>query len=426
MKVWFIASNLVALPLGAWLTACSGAEVDTTSESGALDDATEELANSNFDVVDQEVTACDDHQYDHWRYLSALAVATANELGRWHPVDFVRSGATGMVQLSSTGLARCSEGCPNIQALLQMQDPATSFVPRHDPNLLKNLLVSYLDRQQNYNISHPVPNHTLTLTRTTNDVCGLRYHFKVGGGSTTTGVYAGSTELKPSHSGKCMDIAAGSMADGGRLIQYDCWGGDNQEFSVDSMGNGQYRLRNVQSGKCLGAVNAATHNGAALEQRTCGANDSQTFNLNSKGAGKFEVKNVKSGRCVDVANGSTANVATMQLYDCWGAPGQTFFAPSMTSSTSTPGTAPANLYNQLKLFGQGENGYLMFASTSTEVSIDPMGTLVEGGSSATSGSCYEGSTVYSGRNIAGSCCVVSGRFSTLQRSPLNSKVYFCR
>lgn len=426
MKTWFTASNLVALPLGAWLSACSGAEADTTWESGTLDGVTEEFAEGQFDLVEQEVTACDDHQYDHWRYLSALAVATANEIGRWHPIDFAINGATGMVQLSATGLARCSQGCPNIQALLQMQDPATSFVPRHDPNLLKGLLVSYLDRQRNHNISNPVPNHTLTLSRTTNDVCGLRYHFKVGGGSTTSGVYAGSTELKPSHSGKCIDISAGSTADGARAIQYDCWGGDNQEFAVDSMGNGQYRLRNVLSGKCLGTVNAATNNGAALEQRTCGANDSQTFNLNSKGSGNFEIKNVKSGRCVDVANGSTANVATMQLYDCWGAPGQTFSAPTITSNTSAPGTAPSNLYNQLKLFGQAENRYLMFASTSTEVSIDPMATLVEGGSAAQSGSCFEGSTVYSGTNLSGTCCSVSGRFSTLQRSPLNSKVYFCK
>jgi hypothetical protein len=223
-----------------------------------------------------------------------------------------------------------------------------------------------------------------------------------------------------------VDIAAASVADGGRVLQYDCWGGGNQEFSVEAVGNGSYRLRNVLSGKCIGVTAASISNGATLEQRSCGANDSQSFFLNHKGSSKFELENVKSGKCVDVANASASNMAAMQLYDCWGGANQTFHAPGVVSNASSPGTSPSSLYNQLKLFGQAENRYLMFASTATEVSIDPMGTLIDGGSSATSGACYEGSTVYSGSHVSGACCIVSGKYGRLQKSPWNTKMYFCK
>ncbi len=426
--MWSTASNLVALSLGAWVTACSGAEGFDVSERSSYDGASEESAGEPaFDALGQEITACDDHQYDHWRYLSGLAVAAANELGRWHPADFTLQTSDSSVRLSSTGLARCgSYGCPNTQAILQMQDLASAYVPRHDPTLLRNLLVSYLDRQKTFNNSTPVPNHTLTLARVSNDVCGLRYHFRVGGGTTSGTVLSGSTELKAAHSNRCIDIAAGTMADGGRVQQYDCWGGGNQEFALDSVGNSQYRIRNVMSGKCLGVAGASTANAALIEQRTCGANDSQTFNLNNKGSGRYELKNVKSGKCVDVSGNSTANVANIQLYSCSGGANQTFSAPGIVSGTSSPGTSPAKLFDQLKLFGQGENGYLMFQSTATEVSIDPMGTVVDGGSSAASGACYSGSTVYSQTNIAGSCCMVSGVYGTLERSSFNARMFVCR
>ncbi len=36
--------------------------------------------------------------------------------------------------------------------------------------------------------------------------------------------------LNAAYSGKCLDVYGGSRAVGERLIQWDCWGGDNQTF----------------------------------------------------------------------------------------------------------------------------------------------------------------------------------------------------
>lgn len=418
-----IASNLVTLSLGALIAACSGAEMDEGEQfSGA--NASDELESDSFERIESEITSCDDHQYDHWRYLSALAVASANELGRWSVFDFALSGNS--VQLSSIGQSRCAYDCPNVKAILQMQSDVTRAVPRHDPQLLRNLLWSYFERQVNWNKSNPVPSHSLTLSRVTDDICGLRYHFKVGSATqSSTGAWTGSTELKATHSNRCVDIAYGSMNDGGRAQQYDCWGGANQKFAIQSQGNNAYRIQNVLSGKCLGSMGASPAEGTALEQRGCGANDAQLFQLNSKGGDRFELKHVKSGRCVDVRNISHDNAATIQIWSCNGGSWQTFAAAGITV-TANPPVKPSSLATQLKLFGEAENRYLMFQSTATEVSIDPMGTMVDGGSSASSGACYEGSTVFSHTNVKNACCIVSGKYGKLTQSAWNTRMYYCQ
>jgi hypothetical protein len=433
MKTGSIASNLVALSLGAFLTACGGAEMNDGSELSSDNFAADDVM-SDFDAVDQEVTACDDSQYDHWKYLSGLAVAAANELGRWNSTaDFVKenTNVNPRIMLSSSGLARCNpSGCPNVSAILQMQETYTSTVTRHDPLLLRQYMVSYWTRQKDYNINYPAPAHTLSFVGTAPDVCGLRYTYNVGGGttSTTTSGVSGTSELKATSAYKCMDIAGVSGSDGAQVQQYACNGNSNQKFTVEAVG-ANYRLKANNSGKCLGVTNSSTADGAILEQRTCGANNSQLFQLNSKGTNLFELKNVSSGKCVDIQGGGTGDGQKAQLYSCHGGANQTFQATGFTAGTTsstTTSVAPSALWTQLKFAGESDNRYLMFQSNSTQVSIDPMGTIVDGGSSSSSGSCFTGATVYSTTNITGSCCSVNGVYGTLSVSSWNTKLYVCK
>jgi hypothetical protein len=426
----------VALSLGAFLTACGGAEMNDGSQLSSEDFAGDEV--SNFDAVDQEVTVCDDNQYDHWRYLSALAVAAGKELGRWNaPVDFVKESTyvNPRILLSSTGQARCNPtGCPNVTAILQLQNTDTSTIPRHDPLLLRQYMATYFDRQKNNNLNNPAPVHTLTPAGSAPDVCGDRYFFDVAGATTTTTTtsgISGTSEFKATSAYKCMDIAGISANDGAQVQQYSCSGGTNQKFTVEANG-ANYRLKANNSGKCLGVVNSATNDGALLEQRSCGANNSQNFMLNSKGTGLFELKNVASGKCVDIQGGGTADGQKAQLYSCHGGANQTFQATGLTAGTGTTTTTtssvtPSTLWNQLKFAGEADNRYLMFQSTATQVSIDPMGTLVDGGSGSSSGSCYAGSTVFnSTTNLTGACCTVNGVYGTLARSAWNVNTYVCK
>jgi Ricin-type beta-trefoil lectin domain-like len=426
MDTRIIASSLVALSLGAFFTACGGAETSSGPET-AGEEAEFAQTGSDFDpefaLSEEEITACDDQHYDHWRHLAALAVASANELGRWNAARDFKKVQGPSIQLSAEGLARCVDGCENIKAILELQDDVTKLIPRHDPAMLRQYLVGFYDRQVAWNSSNPVADHSLKLAAVSPDICGFRYHFDVTG-ATSPPSWSGVTEIKPVHSNKCADVAAESMADGAALIQYACWGGNNQKFTVESQGNNTYRLKNIRSGKCIGVAYGATNDAAALEQRWCGANNSQLFQLNRKSNNTFELKNVNSGRCVDVRYNSIDNSTLLQIYACHGGANQTF-AMTLTSTTTTTPMDPAGLVNQLKFAGDTENKYLMFQSTSTQASIDPMGTMVNGGYTAKSGSCVDGATVF-GLGVAGNCCSVNGKFGTLVQSAWNKKLAYCK
>lgn len=429
MKTGSIASNLVALSLGALLTACGGAEMNDGSQLSSDDNAASDEMMSNFDEVQQEVTACDDTQYDHWKYLSGLAVAAANELGRWDAgKDFYKenTNTNPRILLSPAGLARCNPtGCPNVSAILQLQNTETSTLPRHDPLLLRQYMVTYFQRQ----LGSPAPAHTLTFLKKEDDLCGLRYYYTVGGGTTTstTGL-TGTSELKPTSAYKCMDIVGVSGNDGAQVQQYSCNGASNQKYTIEASGTA-FRLKANNSGKCLGVVNSATNDGALLEQRTCGANTSQLFNMNSKGNGTYEVKNVNSGKCVDIQSGGTGDGQKAQLYTCRGTANQTIQATGFTSggTTTTSSVVPSTLQSQIKFAGDVDNKYLMFKSDATTVSIDPMGTVVDGGSSTSSGSCVMGASSYSSAtNTLGGCCSMNGVYSTLIASTFSSRWYVCK
>ena len=439
MKTGSIASNLVALSLGALFTACGGAEMNDGSQLSSDQDMSADDVASYFDQAEQEVTSCDDAQYDHWRYLSALAVAAGNELGRWNAAkDFYKENTNinPRILLSAEGLARCNpSGCPNVSAILQMQNTETAVTARHDPLLLRQYMVTYHTRQVNNGGVSPA--HTLTYLKSEDDVCGMRFYFTVGGGTTTsTSGISGTSELKATSAYKCMDIVAVSGSDGAQVQQYSCNGtGANQKFSIEAVG-ANYRLKANNSGKCLGVANNASNDGALLEQRTCGSNNSQLFSLNSKGTGLFEIKNVQSGKCVDIQAGGTADGQRAQLYTCRGTANQTFQTPGFTSgsSTTTSSVTPSSLWSQLKFAGELDNKYLMFKSDATTVSIDPMGTMVNGGAGTSSGSCYATSPVYSQtENLAGDCCILTAatstaaaKYGTLSVAPYNAKMWLCK
>ena len=437
MKHWSIASNLVTFSLGALLSACGGAEMNDGSQLSEGNVASDD-AMSSIDEVEQEITACDDNQYDHWRYLSGLAVATAKELGRWNAAkDFYKENTYNnpRILLSSEGLARCNPtGCPNVSAILQMQNLETATVARHDPLLLRQYMVAFYDRQK----GSPAPAHALTFVGTEPDLCGLRYTFEVEGTTTsttttTTSAVSGSSEFKATSGYKCLDVVGISGNDGAQIQQYSCGGGGNQRFTVEASGSA-YRLKANHSGKCLGVVNNATNDGALLEQRSCGASNSQLFQLNSKGNGSFELKNVNSGKCVDIQGGGYSDGQRAQLYSCHGGANQTFQATglavgsssSSSVTTTSSSVSPATLWSQLKFAGEHENKYLMFKSDATTVSIDPMGTVVDGGSSSSSGACYSGATVYSTTNVAGSCCTVNSVYGSLRQTAFNPRMFQCK
>lgn len=92
---------------------------------------------------------------------AALAVAMANELGRWDAVNDLAQGSNWRVVLSATGQARCNAhgGCPNTLGLLGLQDVSVNNYPNGISQTVYNAVTFNTDlyaawaRQYNWELS---------------------------------------------------------------------------------------------------------------------------------------------------------------------------------------------------------------------------------------------------------------------------------
>jgi len=414
MKNWTIASNLATLSLGALLSACGAAETGSTADQAGFESSDTQAAAELGDKS-APLTACDDPQYDHWRYLSALAVAAANELGRWNLTDFTQNNG---VQLSATGLARCANGCPNVQAILSLQNNGGGVIPRHDPALLKQYMASFYGDQKNWNTSQGVNDHVLVPTRVEPAACGFRYWYK-----DTLPKLSGTTPMKSAMSYKCMDITG--TGEGAQVVQRGCDGTDDQAIVITPGANGGYRLTVTSSNKCLHVASS----GSVLYTRSCDTSNNQLFDLVDLGGGKYQVKSRLTGQCAEVANWSSADGAQIKGNSC----GQYNTNQQFLATVGTvdfPNPNQAGMQNTLRWVGGGgqvSNPYIQFQYNAEEVSIDPMGTMVDGGASGQTGSCTEGSSAFdSTRSISGHCCTYSGRYGKFSATSWNPSLFYCK
>ncbi|MFE0330981.1 alpha-L-fucosidase [Streptomyces sp. NPDC058960] len=119
----------------------------------------------------------------------------------------------------------------------------------------------------------------------------------------------GTYRLVNRGSGKVMDVANASTADGAQVIQWPSTGGTNQQWNLMPNTDGSYRLVNVKSGKVLDSPGGSAQ-GANLDQWTDTGSDNQWWKLvPSTTSGYYRLVNVRTGWCADVANASTADGA---------------------------------------------------------------------------------------------------------------------
>ncbi|MDQ1307263.1 MAG: hypothetical protein QG671_3095 [Actinomycetota bacterium] len=119
--------------------------------------------------------------------------------------------------------------------------------------------------------------------------------------------------LAGSQSGRCLEIAGGSTANGAATQIGDCTGGANQTFTPTTAGE----LR-VYGGKCLQARGQGTSAGTVVETGDCSGSDSQKWMLSNDAT----VVGVSSRLCLDVNGQATANGTRVQLWTCNGGANQ--------------------------------------------------------------------------------------------------------
>ncbi|GAB3456731.1 family 43 glycosylhydrolase [Actinophytocola sediminis] len=133
-------------------------------------------------------------------------------------------------------------------------------------------------------------------------------------GSTLDGP-SGETAATPSsytivnrNSGKCLQIAGGSTADGAATQQASCTGTSGQRWRFDDQADDTSRLVNVGSGKVLDVADCGTADGTAMRQWSWLNNTCQRFRpVVVDQGGWVRLMNVNSGKVADVADCGTGD-----------------------------------------------------------------------------------------------------------------------
>jgi hypothetical protein len=138
--------------------------------------------------------------------------------------------------------------------------------------------------------------------------------------------YYGEYTLAAKHSGKCLDVAWFTMADGGDVVQSTCSGTTNQTWNLSLVGGWYFQLAAKHSGKCLDVANGSLQHAADVIQWTCNYTDSQLWTpiyvKTVGGVPFYMLENKKSWKCLDVAWFSTADGGNVLQANCTGTDNQ--------------------------------------------------------------------------------------------------------
>jgi len=109
------------------------------------------------------------------------------------------------------------------------------------------------------------------------------------------------------HSGKAIDVAGSSTADGAAIQQWTRSDANNQQFQFADSGGGFYRLRARHSGKVVDLFGWSTADGAQVVQWPDLNGLNQQFRLVDSDSGYVRFINRNSNKALDVWEWSTAN-----------------------------------------------------------------------------------------------------------------------
>ncbi|HEY3198110.1 MAG TPA: RICIN domain-containing protein [Nitrospirales bacterium] len=124
------------------------------------------------------------------------------------------------------------------------------------------------------------------------------------------------------NSGKCLDVAAGSLNDQANIQQYACNNGANQRWLLRPVSTGEYQIIAEHSGKCLDVAGGSQADQANVQQYGCHQGANQRWRLTPVGPDVYQIAAASSGKCIDVTGGSKADQANVQQYGCHTGPNQ--------------------------------------------------------------------------------------------------------
>ncbi len=109
------------------------------------------------------------------------------------------------------------------------------------------------------------------------------------------------------NSSKSLDVNNSALDDGASIIQWDYWGGTNQQWQLGIAENGWVSITNLHSGKALETSNASPDAGNPVVQGTLTGNSHQQWQVVDIGFGFYTILNKLSNLSLDINGGSTDN-----------------------------------------------------------------------------------------------------------------------
>ncbi|MEV1116323.1 RICIN domain-containing protein [Actinosynnema sp. NPDC049800] len=123
------------------------------------------------------------------------------------------------------------------------------------------------------------------------------------------------------YSNLCLDVAYGSLDDGARVQQWDCYGGPPERWHLEVVeslpGMTYYRLRNDNSGRCLDVPDNTP--GTGVHQWGCWGGWMQQWQVIHVAPNSLQLRNRQSGLCLDNRDWSLPPGTTIQQWHCNGA-----------------------------------------------------------------------------------------------------------
>ncbi|MEJ6481552.1 RICIN domain-containing protein [Nostoc punctiforme UO1] len=121
-------------------------------------------------------------------------------------------------------------------------------------------------------------------------------------------------KLANKNSGKYLDVAGGSTADGANIQQYTSNTTSAQQWLLEDAGNGYYYLVNKTSSKVVSVSGRRTDDGANVHQWSKTNDDNSKWKLEDAGDGYFYLIAKHSDKALEVTAGGTADGANVQQW----------------------------------------------------------------------------------------------------------------
>jgi hypothetical protein len=119
----------------------------------------------------------------------------------------------------------------------------------------------------------------------------------------------GTYRLTATHSGKVLDVAGVSTADGAPVHQWTWGNGHNQKWLLERLPDGAYKVTAKHSSKVLEVYGGGTADGTPIAQWAWHGGPNQRWWIEGVGADTYRLVNVHSGKVLEVSGGSTADGA---------------------------------------------------------------------------------------------------------------------